>query len=93
MYLNPFEPFRIYFKACYIEPGYGFFKYFVNSINISIIKGNEGEKETDQQREGEGSRWMEAGKKKERRTSLGQKFSSLWVGARSAIFGGKRTGD
>jgi len=66
----------------------------VNSINISKIKGNEGEKERVQQREGEGSRWRRQGRKKrKRRTSLGQKFSFLWVVARSAIFGGKRTRD
>ena len=66
----------------------------MNSINISKIKGNEGEKERVQQREGEGSRWMEARiKKRKRRASLGQKFSSLRVRVRSAIFGGKRTRD
>ena len=37
--------------------------------------------------------WRQGRKRRKRRASLGQKFSSLWVRVRSAIFGGKRTRD
>ena len=46
---------------------------------------NRGEREVDG--------WRQGRKKRKRRTSLGQKFSFLWIVARSAIFGGKRTRD
>jgi len=53
----------------------------------------EKERQINRGKEREVDGWRQGRKKRKRRTSLGQKFSSLWVGARKAIFAGKRTRD